>query len=294
MAHAKKILELIISCNNYIWENRILERDVKEWIGNFTGKVTDVTDENGMACTLLSNFIYYNEGEVKYLCKNLYSSFRQNKIKEFVLMGNSMEGSEKLFKEYVRKCKISHIGRPSESGCFILYYFRQMNRLPMSMFLERWDDVNDDVCSIIFVDDFIGTGSTTIRFWKSSIIQDIINKNKNIVFHYLVPVGLKKGIDNVKNNTDFKVVCPQIFGDEYEVFSNESLVFTDAEKRDCAKQICESYGNDLEGIDYALGYKGSEALIGFHHNIPNNTLSVIWSSAKGWRPIFPRIGKTYK
>ena len=105
---------------------------------------------------------------------------------------------------------------------------------------------------------------------------------------------MKKGIDNVKNNTDFKVVCPQIFGDEYEVFSNESLVFTDAEKRDCAKQICESYGNDLEGIDYALGYKGSEALIGFHHNIPNNTLSVIWSSAKGWRPIFPRIGKTYK
>ena len=294
MIHTKKKYDLIISCNNYIWEKRILERDIKEWIGNFTGKVTDTTNEKEIAYNLLSNFIYYNEGEIKYLCKNIYTTFRQNKIKEFASIGNSLEDAETLFEEYISKCKITYIGRPGESGSFILYYFRQMNRLPMSMFLERWDDINDDTCSIIFVDDFIGTGNTTIRYWESSIIQDTMNKIKNIDFHYLVPIGLKRGIDNVIKSTDFKIICPQIFDDEYKVFSDESLVFTEKGKRDCAKQVCESYGSELEGIEHALGYKDSEALIGFHHNIPNNTLPVIWSNEKGWHPIFPRIGKIYK
>ena len=69
MIYDPKKLDLIISCNNYIWEKRILERDITEWLGNFNGKVTNAKDEKKIALNVLSNFVFYNESEIKYTCK---------------------------------------------------------------------------------------------------------------------------------------------------------------------------------------------------------------------------------
>lgn len=293
MIRDKDTENIIIDYNYFVWENRLSQRNIEAWFNNFKGEVSNAGEEQEIALKLLLNFIYYNEREVKYLCKSAYSIFQKEKIKEFILKVHSVDEAKSLFNKYLKRCKFSHIGRPSESGCFILYYFRQINGLPLSFFLERWDDITENTESLILVDDFLGTGDTAVLFWESSIIQNII-KNSKIELYYMVLSALEIGFNKVKANTNFKIICPQIFGEEYRVFSSFSLVFPQEEKRGSAKKVCEFYGNNLEGKKYALGYKDSETLLGFHHNIPNNTLPVIWSDKKGWASLFPRERKIYK
>ena len=52
-------------------------------------------------------------------------------------------------------------------------------------------------------------------------------------------------------------------------------------------------GNDLEP-NSPLGYKNGQLLLGFAHNIPNNTLPIFWSDGRQhspWTPLFPRYRK---
>lgn len=296
MRDNKKMLNRIINHNKYIWENSISKKDLEEWFNNFRGKAADTAEEREIARDLVLNFIYYNEKEIKYLCKSAYIIFQQRRIRELVLKRNSIDTAYSLFNRELKskKYRFSHIGRASESGGYILYLFRQINELPLYLFFKDEEEINSDVSSLIFVDDFFGTGQTAVDFWNSQPIQNIAGRFPSIKLYYMALAALKKGVDNVEKYTNFKVICPEIFDEEYRVFSDKSFIFPEKKKRESAKQVCKIYGEDLEGKKYALGYKDSEALIGFHHNIPNNTLPIIWSDKKRWFPLFSRERKIYK
>ncbi|MGI4830438.1 MAG: phosphoribosyltransferase-like protein [Janthinobacterium lividum] len=53
-----------------------------------------------------------------------------------------------------------------------------------------------------------------------------------------------------------------------------------------ARRVAESYGRLL--FWPPLGHGNCELLLGFNHNIPDNTLPVIWSKEAQWKPIFER------
>jgi len=147
--------------------------------------------------------------------------------------------------------------------------------------------------SVLFIDDFLGTGDTAIHFWESYIIKDIVKSCPDISFYYIPLIALTRGIENVELHTGFDILSPQIFTEEWRVFSEKSCIFPEKTSRDKTKKFCEVYGKYLEGRDYALGYKDSQALIGLHHNIPDNTLPIIWSNSYGWYPLFKREKKKY-
>ena len=296
MRDNKEIQNLIINYNKYIWEDCISRKGLEDWFNNFKGNVIKPAEEREIARDLVLNFIYYNEKEIKYLCRSAYIMFKQRRIRELVLKRNPIDTAYSLFDSELKskKYRFSYIGRASESGCYILYLFRQINELPLYLFFEDEDEIASDTTSLILVDDFFGTGKTAVDFWKSHLIQNITRKLPSIKLYYVALAALKDGINNVKENTKFEVICPQIFDEEYRVFSDKSFIFPEKKKREYAKRVCKTYGEDLEGKKYALGYKDSEALIGFHHNIPNNTLPIIWSDKNGWFPLFPRKRKIYK
>lgn len=288
-----EIYSLLSKYNNCIWEKQIYQQDVDVWLDNFQGTVLNDGEEKEIALDILSNFIFYNENEIKYLCNHAFNLFKRGKVRGAMLEGAPIKKAESLFHSSLKKFKFSHIGRPGESGCFILYYFRQANNLPISIFLKRWDEVNCDDSGLLLVDDFLGTGNTAIGFWESQIIQKILKDCPDVELYYLALVALRKGIENVKKSTDFNIICPQVFEEDYRVFSSSSSIFPDAKERGLAKKVCEKYGSRLEGSRDALGYKNSQAIIGFHHNVPNNTLPIIWSDRRGWHPIFKRERKAY-
>ena len=71
------------------------------------------------------------------------------------------------------------------------------------------------------------------------------------------------------------------------------------------RNFCFKYGNklypeqayqDRKTKMHPLGFMNSQALVGFEHSIPNNTLPILWADIqmegtnRRWRPIFPRRG----
>ena len=91
----------------------------------------------------------------------------------------------------------------------------------------------------------------------------------------------------------------------FQCFGQDSRYFVHKQEgvtREFAHQMCQQYGNRLEP-GHPLGFEDGQMLIGFHHNIPDNTLPIIWhngSPGAPWRPMFRRypknirLGKTMK
>ena len=289
---------IIMQCSQYIWESSIYWDDVEMWIDNFKGAFASRDLESKVALVLLSKFLYYNEKEIKYLGRNLYSLFKQKVVGGYLSHNPTahLSDAEAYFDGYLKLCRFSDMGEPSESSGYILYPFRQDNNLPITLFKHRSVLPNtieqEEIKSLIVIDDFLGSGDTAVRFWDGdSSIQELRESDPTINFYYLVLLAMEQGIKNVEDNTDFCVIPAQIFSGQYRVFSDKSAIMPE-DIRSVAKDICKGYGEILEDKRDALGYKNSQALVGMHHNIPNNTLPIIWSK-NNWHPIFPRKTKAY-
>jgi len=282
----------ILNYSDLIWEKRVLQQHVNSWLSNF--KDNSVIDERLMALELLNAFIYYNEKEIKYLCKNVFNEFKQSLIHDMVKTGLSIYESEDNFLRNINEIRFAHVGRPSESGCFILYYFRQENEIPIELFVERWEQINNTIKHLVLIDDFLGTGDTIESFLDSNTFKEIKEHSPSIKVYYLPLVSLQDGYAYIHTKfPELILLCSQFFSNEYRVFSEKSYLYCDEtpEIRGLKKEICRQYGDDLETEDWALGFDESQILIGFHHNIPDNTLPIIWSQKNGWNPIFPRKKK---
>ena len=73
-----ELLQQIMLTANVVWLNQLSRRQIDEWLSNFTGTVYDPMYERRLALWLLANFVYYNEQEVRNLCRVLYREFLRN------------------------------------------------------------------------------------------------------------------------------------------------------------------------------------------------------------------------
>jgi len=291
-------LQDLIDRNNLLWERSLSGKKITMWLENFCGRVMPLAEERSMAFELLRHFMYFSESEVKYLCQVALSMLTSRKIKDNPTDYLGEDG-RLLIEEYLRRCRFSYIGRVGESGGFILsYYFRQINNLAVSQLFEpvllstiSHDENPFMYCPLIFIDDFLGTGHTAREFWEANL-QPIKDVYSDMEFFYMPLVAMKFGVNYIRKYTEFEVICPQVLNEEYRVFSNNSMVFPQIEKRNTAKEICYGYGCSLVKERDALGYRNSQTLLGFHHNIPDNTLPIIWCD-NNWHPIFRRAKKKY-
>lgn len=301
----EKLRELIMTnCpdvmerNKYLWENSLSQKKLTMWLENFKGKVFEQHTEADVALDLLKHFLYYSENELRYLCKSALSMLKYEKMREDPKRYLGAQ-SNRLLNEYLRSCIFSYIGYLSESSSYLLYPFRQECDIPVSQIVEpenlsrkKIDECLSKNAALIFLDDFCGTGQTGLNFWKSHA-HDIKKNYPNIEIFYLALVAMNMGISRIRQHTGFSMICPVVLTDEYRVFSDCSIVFSDEKRRRMAKEICETYGKCLEGKTYVCGYGNSQILVGFHHNIPDNTLPVVWSDNKDWFPLFKRRKKRH-
>lgn len=284
----------IMERNRFVWENRLSEKKVIMWLENFRGKFLDEYEEADLAMDLLFHFLYFSENELKYLCKVSVTL-----LKYQIMQSNPHKylqfNSDFLISDCLKKNLYSYIGYLSESSSHFTYPLRQECDIPVSQFVEP-DKLLDKTgvnCTseigIVFLDDFLGTGDIGCSFWQKtgSLIR---KRNRDVALYYLALVGLKGGIDRIETSTGFKVICPFIIDNEYRVFDAVSNIFPNILRRTEARKMCTGYGKDLVGDRDALGYKDSQALVGLHHNIPDNTLPVIWNDHE-WFPIFKREKK---
>ena len=122
--------------------------------------------------------------------------------------------------------------------------------------------------------------------------------NPDLIIEYHVCMATERAMDKIEEKGVFNRVRAVFELDQsFKAFGENSRFFpAHLEKslvvsKEDARRTALKYGRRLCDSD-PLGYKRSQLLVGFHHNIPNNTLPIIWTDEPGeWCAIFPRYAK---
>lgn len=261
-----------VICDRF--NNTITEFDVISWLDNF-----DKADWK-KALTVLNAFEYYTTKDI---------------IQEFNYGLNSI--IEEL--EISDKVYVVPIGAVGKSGLAMIYYLKKTPAFANKK-INILDDLDYGKLSnegkIIIVDDFAGSGGTIIEFYDK--FSHYLPKDHKV---YALTIAYMDKARTVLKNKNI-----EIFGNRRTpVFYSRGSVFGYYPKMKAIREFCFKYGDKLYSeIRYKeektrlhpLGYANTQALIGFEHSIPNNTIPIIWADKKRndnkevWIPIFPRSG----
>ena len=284
------------------WDNECQAKAVEYWLENFDGKSgEEPSNEKHHALHLLSNFLYFGHREVRELLRALYRDIFKYRLIEQIRRahGDTLDADliDRCFQEHLKATRFVPLGNPSESSSHLLYYFRQVNEIDTRRFAHIHDVVRQirqkqNVSLCVFIDDFCGTGQQAVQyaFEAASTLQRLQCKT-----HYYVLVAVDEAIDRVRDAHVFdEVQCVVEITSEYRAFSNNTLYYMGEESnslsKDRMKAIAEIYGRLLDPLA-PLGFGDGELLLGFCHNVPDNTLPIFRSARADWQAPFPRYPK---
>lgn len=301
--------------NELIWEHRANLPVIEQWLDNFVGAFCTAELERDHALYLLSKFLYFGRKEIRSLLGAMFSDLIRQPL--MMLARDRLNGSSDFLavhNEYgteIDKTCFLGLGNPAESGTHILYYFRQANRIPSRFFPNlhdlftgklndphtSWQNVN--IQRLIFVDDFCGTGSQAEGIGKKIVplLRDVSNRSGvNIEVWYLTLFATSAGLERLRLTRLFdRVECVSELDETYRLFDDKSQFYIQPPEgidRQDAEAIVRGYGQQL-WPSAPLGFGDCQLLIGFHHNVPDNTLPIISQehATVPWRAVFPRDEK---
>ena len=280
---ADELKRQIMLTSSIVWQpNDITLKEIDKWLANFKGEVLPIAEEQILALWLLNHFVFYNEHEIRHLCKLLYKEFVHRKLME---IGGPVPLNEAIGLIHTDH-KFHFLGDPAESGAYVLYYFRQENFLPMKYFLKN---VNTDVDvddKIIFIDDVTLTGDSTSQAF--SFFNKLKPKGAKRVL--LTFVATHSAVSNLKGiNVD--VISPIVLEDRNRCFhaSSDLFIHHSAHLRKC-ELMAQHYGQKIAN-GLPLGYRNGQLNFGFFYNTPDNTLPIFWADKANWYPIVKRYDK---
>ncbi len=331
-SQASELMDSIQELNELIWERQLTEPMIDDWVSNFASEQTRFPDYNICALNLLSNFLYFGSKEIRSLLRSMY----RDKVKYRIVanirrsLDDTLDANA-IHDHYVRELRMTRfipVGNPSESGSHLLYFFRQENELGKDLFVNahqifagnqmRMDfrggrffrsvlralfgtrlRLSDPLVKrYIFIDDFCGSGSQGVDYSRS-IVERIKGFDERAEVSYLVLFATSDGIDTIERNTPFDHVDAVFELDKtFKCFGTNSRYFPEdmADMKMATRDMCRLFGSKLVHPTHALGFGGCQLLLGFHHNVPDNTLPVIWydePTGPPWIPIFRRYPKLY-
>lgn len=292
------------------WQERGMKKEhFDQWIKNFTDIRCGAPElqQGWAALHLLSKFLYFSDELIRKLLAALYrDKIRTPLIHEIRRAKNNTLDEVLIEGEYQKelaKARFLGMGNPSESGCHLLYYFRQENELRTELFvhghealLEAAQEANR-ITRYVFIDDFCGTGKQATRYARE-LVAPIKGINPESQVWYFPLVGTKSGLEKIRTDAGFdRTESVLEFDDSFKCFSEQSRYFesNQTELKQISRNVCEHYGSLLAQLNDCepLGFGDCQLLIGFHHNTPNNTLPIFWASTDRFTPIFHRYSKIY-
>ena len=301
----------ILLLSDAAWGGNTLWTDVENWLKNFKGETGNTIEiEQIHALFILSQFLFFGGRQIREL---LHALYRDNfyiplvqKIRKDNNNTRDLNEIKSILQREIGLTRFLGIGNPSESGAHLLYYFRQENNLPSSLFLDishlikiEKDKYGNDITNLldtnikryIFIDDICGTGYNAITC-SNNLLSNI---NNNVEFCYLTLFATTSGLSEVNRNTVFKGNCKTIFelDNTYKILADDSryiLNCPDHINQEIISKIVKHYGMTL-WEEHPCGYGDNQLVLGMYHNIPNNTIPIVWYGDGAWVPIFKRYVK---
>lgn len=309
-----ELVEKIKVLSETVWERRAGGTQLESWLGNFRDEVPEGRSERLHALWLLSQFMFFGSRQVRELLHALYRDLYKYPILESIRKSNNdttdVDFLRKEFGQELSATRFLGMGNPSESGCHLLYYFRQENRLSRELFIHTHQIFArrgtpakrvlraPEVVRYVFIDDFCGSGRQA-KAYSREVVEEVKSLNPNVKLHYLMLFATENGMREIHDATQFdRAKCLFELDGSYRCLGENSRYFVTSNPeidKSFAERMCRTYGKKL-WPDHPLGYEDGQLLIGFHYNTPDNTLPIIWydePERAPWSPIFRRYPKVY-
>lgn len=292
----EEMIDAIKSISKHSWKNELTNKDIENWLNNFTGEVFDQDIEKKLALWMLYNFIFYSQNEISYLCNVLCD----NLIHKLLLDKKTSNSEKKEIESILSSTFFTPLGNASESGGLILYYFRQSAELNIQKFLyynkivEKMDST--DSYNIVCLDDCIMSGSSATTFYEK--LEKDIDMKKTKCKLYFISLFATKESEALLKAKGINLVYSILLDSKNQYFSKDSICFSMFPTLlEPSRLLASKYGEKIinqeeKGME-PLGYKNGQYNIGMYYNTPNNSLPIFWSSRNNWHPIFPRKEKIY-
>lgn len=312
-----ELKQKILTLSEKAWERKIDWPEVESWLSNFDGEFEPKDRERLHALYLLTQSMYFGQSLIREMLRSIYEHlYRYPIIKEIRKKHNDTLDAELIegeFSSELNNTRFLGVGNPSESGPHLLYYFRQINDIQKSIFIDSGQilgitrDENGisisqsepDVKHYIFIDDVLGSG-TQITTYLWDILRELRRCAPDVEISYYALFATSDGLSAAR--------APELFGDNvgciyeldntFKCFDNDSRYFSnDSGEIDkaVAKTVAEGYGEKL-WHKHPLGYKNGQLLLALAHNTPDNSLPILWVDVPKnipWHPIFRRFHKKY-
>lgn len=189
-----ELKKLIMHTSATVWKHEITEKEIDMWLDNFTGEVLSKDEEKVLALWLLANFVYYNEDEVLHLCRVLMRDF----IHRILIDANTPQGTinDNDLAEIITRTRFLALGEASESGGYILYYFRQINDLHISYFIFPKTSNSDSINNLVYIDDVTLTAGQGGQAYRK--LKDMKSKYPNKRIILLALIASEDSIEELK------------------------------------------------------------------------------------------------
>ena len=303
----------VMTLSELLWENRVNDPALERWLGNFKGFVLSEELERAHALYLLSRFLYFGEVEIRHLLRALFDDLVRQPLAMQVRedLGGTTDSARlhEAFLVELGRTRFCGIGGASKSGAHLVYPFRQENDIPPALCCSvselfvgasgkpgsYWADAGAQ--RIVLLDDFCATGQQAIGLlWKLGPQMRKLAEASGVTLQiwYFPLVATTEGLAALREAKLFdRVEAVAYLDDTYKVFHEESQFYTsihpNLEKAD-AEAMLKWYGARIDPVD-PLGFGDSQLLVGFRHNVPDNTVPIMWKNTTDplWYPVFPRI-----
>lgn len=132
--------------------------------------------------------------------------------------------------------------------------------------------------TVIFVDDFAGTGTQACDAWP--MIEELLPEGPNI--YLVLVVASSTARERIGNETGLSVIPCQELAEQDNIFSPECAHFTEQEK----ERILEYCA--LADSKQPRGFGDCGYVIVFAHRCPNNTIPILHTRHNKWEGLFRR------
>jgi len=224
---------------------------------------------------LLKKFLYqtYDEAESSFfsLFPNFINIIKPLENPKIIFTGIN-DNSAKVKSHHGLLCKIKyHMQRKYNIDCKVCLSIKELIKY---ISLSKPYDV------IVFLDDFIGTGTTTLKIFEELVNSHQIDKNNLFIITEII---MKEAYERINREISPKKII-------YDIMLTKGI----SDSSDIDNYTKNSYKQDLEQIsksnyldtDLCLGWGRSESLYS-GINTPNNTFGIFWQ--KNGDNTFPRI-----
>lgn len=304
----EKLLKRIKTLNETLWNHSANRDRISAWLDNFDNNETAERDRL-QALYLLSSFSYFNLDLLRELLHAMYRDYVKYPVLAAIRRdsGDSrdLEELQERYDAKLRTTRFLGIGNPSESGTHLLYLFRQVNYLPKDLFIHTHEifdmasaesTIREGIERLVFIDDLAGSGTQAKRYSKD-LLKQVKTLNPDIEAEYHVLFGTTAAIEEIEEKALFdKVQAVCELDPTFRAVSSDSRYFPshfDGIDSEASSEVAHSYGKQL-WPRWPLGYRNAQLLLGFAHNIPNNTLPILWHTGRDgrpWSPLFERHEK---